>query len=257
MASEYWARKKVLAERAKSHTEEMESKYKKDIDISTYYTKVYDDSDEFVSRDSNESQEIILSDDDTVAAAFKYGDGKTAVLNFASYKNPGGMFINGSSAQEEFLCHHSFLYNVLNRKTNYYFYNMAHKNRALYENRALYSPGVLFEKEYKFKSFDVITCAAPNRGAAIEYGKVSEKENSDALADRIKFVLDIADHNKVDTLILGAFGCGVFKQDAAEVAKLFLKGIKNYGFKKVVFAVPNKEAYNHQAFVRELEKEKK
>ena len=40
---------------------------------------------------------------------------KIAVLNFASFKNPGGMFYNGSSAQEESLCHESFLYNVLKK----------------------------------------------------------------------------------------------------------------------------------------------
>ena len=34
-------------------------------------------------------------------------------LNFASYKNPGGKFMDGSSAQEECLCHESILYEVL------------------------------------------------------------------------------------------------------------------------------------------------
>ena len=56
--------------------------------------------------------------------------------------------------------------------------------------------------------FDVITCAAPNIGAASKYCRVMSDENQNVLISRCKLVLDIAQQNMVDVLVLGAFGCG-------------------------------------------------
>lgn len=36
---------------------------------------------------------IIVENIDSVGAVMKYGNPSTAVLNFSSYKNPGGMFL--------------------------------------------------------------------------------------------------------------------------------------------------------------------
>lgn len=188
---------------------------------------------------------------DTVSAVFLHQQGKTAVLNFASYQKPGGGFLEGSSAQEECLCHASTLYNVLIRHPEFYTWNSRHKNNSLYTDWALYSKDIIFFENgdtltppRQLKA-DVLTCAAPNYSAASKYGSVSADENLTALLERIRFVLDVAEDNHVDTLILGAFGCGVFGQDAAVVACGFKRWLeqRDYRFKDVCFAVPDTENY--------------
>lgn len=230
---DYWENKEGRKEIAMDHTKEMAKKFGKEITYSVSNTKLYDTDFSFIP-DRSMNTEIKVVSMDSVNAICKYQNGKTAVLNFASYKNPGGMFLNGSKAQEECLCHESFLYNVLETQKNYYTWNNLHKNRALYLNRALYSPHILFRNAVPC---DVITCACPNKSAAQKYQNVSNEENLKVLNSRIKFVLDIAEANNVETLILGAFGAGVFGQDATEVAEVFKKHLRNYGFKKVVFAI--------------------
>lgn len=249
---ENWANKENRAEQAQRHTEEMQKKYHNEILKSIQNTKIYDVDFQGDDTKENKNTKIIVEDSDTVYAASRYNnDGKTALLNFSSYKNPGGMFINGSKAQEECLCHASYLYNVLIQFTeSFYNWNNQHKNKALYLNRGLYSPNILFQQDEKLFYCNVITCAAPNKSAARRYQKVSNEENTEILQSRIKFVLDIARENHIDTLILGAYGCGVFGQSAEEVAKIF----KNYletthkCFKKVIFAIPKGKDKNLQSF---------
>ena len=121
--------------------------------------------------------------------------------------------MRGSSAQEEDLCRHSYLYSVISTFDSM-FYEWNRNNT----NRGLYSPDVVFDNK---TNCSVITVPAPNKSVMFQYSSFTEEENSKALAERIKFVVDIASENNVKTLILGAFGCGVFKQDPIEVATLF------------------------------------
>lgn len=239
--------RKVIAE---VHTKKMDKLYPKQIATSAIGTKVYGVQAEWPKsyRECNPNMEISIVDEDSVSAIFNHRQGKTAVLNFASYKHPGGMFLNGSRAQEECLCHESFLYNVLRQYDNtYYAWNKKNLNRSLYKNRALYSPAIGFFKDSKTALCDVITCAAPNYTSANKYCAVTKRENLDALDSRIKFVLDIAEANNVDTLILGAFGCGVFGQQSTEVADIFKKYLEtsHHTFEKVIFAIPDSNSNNH------------
>ena len=239
----YWSNKDKNAELAKEHTKEMQEKYANDTTDSIINTIMYS-ADQNDNLSNNQEMEILIEDLDTVHAGSKYcNDGKVALLNFASYTNPGGRFLQGSKAQEECLCHSSNLYNVLSKLDdfyNFYKWNRENRNNALYLNRGLYSPHILFQ--YKEKSFycDVITCAAPNKFAAQKYKNISDEENTKALESRIKFVLKIAKENQVDTLILGAYGCGVFGQNPYEVASIFKKYLETTYrcFKKVIFAIP-------------------
>lgn len=239
----YWENRDERKERAYLHTKNMAYVFSDHIEQCVRNTKLYDDTNTFDELNPVLTREVSVVDLDTVSAIFRYKmkEKRTAILNFASYKSAGGMFLQGSSAQEESLCHASFLYNVLSEFKDYYAWNDKHKNRALYENRALYSPDVVFTNDSVGTLCDVITCAAPNKSAAQKYCHVSDEENYNALESRIRFVLHIAEKEKVDTLILGAYGAGVFGQDATEVAQIFKRLLieEFWTFEKIIFAIPD------------------
>ena len=199
------------------------------------------------------STAIVIAEMDTVSALCKYHDEKTAVLNFASYCNPGGGFLKGSKAQEESLCEESFLYNVLSKHEGFYSWNKHHRNKLLYLNRAIYTPDIIFDHDQMRCHADVITCAAPNKCAAKKNNDISDDQNSKVLRNRISFILKIAQEQKVNTLILGAFGCGVFGQDPEEVAQIFKDCLKEFPalLNKVIFAIPG--GMNLKAFQKIFE----
>lgn len=248
----YWDGREERAKRAKTRTEKMESEHTDEIRAVSENTVIYDEYScgerYYIPGSEGHHPNIVVEPLDSVSAIYKYQKNPNlAVLNFASYKNPGGKFIEGSKAQEECLCHESFLYNVLRTKQDYYDWNRKHLNQSLYENRALYSPDVKFFHGTEF-ACDVITCAAPNYYAAHKYRNVSFDENSHALYSRIRFVLDVAAANGVKTIILGAYGCGVFGQDPEYTAKVFNALLPDYPFETVVFAVPDKNSANYRGF---------
>lgn len=242
----YFKRKEELKKLAKEHTNLMEAMCKNDIDRIIAASVIYGGNGKTpVSHNTDHLPVTVFRNWDTVTAIIKacaqYKDKKIAALNFASYKNPGGMFMGGSSAQEESLCHSSFLYNVLSGLPDYYAYNNERKNKALYTDRAVYSPSVMFEKDGNTAYCDIITCACPNKKAALRYGMATEEENSRILKSRIRFVKDVAEDQNVDCLILGAFGCGAFGQNPEEVAPIMKDVFKKTSVKVIIMAVPGND----------------
>lgn len=252
-----WSKKEESGEKAKKHTTEMDQQFKNETKQSVETACIHDMVQPCLNADSTE-MEISVCDVDSVSAIFQFQEEKTAVLNFASYKEPGGKFIDGSIAQEECLCHASNLYNVLVQFTDsYYKWNNEKLCRALYVNRALYTSDIVFESnDGKQTICDVINCAAPNKSAAQKYCNVLNKENADALESRIQFLLSVAEEHHVKTLILGAFGCGVFGQNPREVALTFKKAIQSepWSFERVIFAIPNGKNQNFAAFTQVFQK---
>ena len=263
---EYWKNKNLRAERAKIWTEYMEKNYTAEIEKASARTKTWTGplqaamTKTAAHRPKYSVVNAGVTDviQETVGRYKVPTDGckpKIAALNFASYKNPGGMFLDGSRAQEECLCHESFLYNVLKRQTDYYAWNRMRLNKALYKDRALYTPDVRFFKKGNIKAdpdgvlCDVITCAAPNKSAAQKYTGVSDAENSAALKERIHFLLQVAALSGAEVLILGAYGCGVFGQDPEEVAAIFKDELEMFTFKEAVFAIIKSDRdNNYEAF---------
>ena len=221
------------------------TKYALDIKDSIDRTKVYDSSALIYPERGSLQTEFVFEQTDSVSAVFKYADKNTAILNFANFTTPGGGFIYGAMAQEEALCLESTLYPVISDRKleSYYFANKRALSSVgcLYSNRTLYSPGIVFfrDEEGEEKRCDVITCAAPNASEYLAAGG-SQKMNGNALLDRMTFILDIAVKNGVKTLILGAFGCGVFGQNPETLGALYnylLTDKYKGAFERVVFAV--------------------
>ncbi len=242
--SEYWSRREENAKYAKEWVRKMESLYQVRIKNAIETSGIYNEHSVFCVSETYSIPNIEVIKTDSVSAVIREVTDMrnlACVLNFASYKEPGGKFLDGSTAQEECLCRESTLYNILASYAflDYYESNRENKNKALYLNRAIYTPNVLFVRGNEKCLCDVLTCAAPNYNAAKKYCNVSPIQNYKALKSRIEFILDIMDENKIEVPILGAFGCGVFGQDAKEVARIFKATLNagNYHFKKVVFAV--------------------
>ena len=248
--------KEELAIKAKKHVNDMVSMFGHEIKQATHNTDIITDFME-INKDRVGKVKFSCLKTDTVSALFNHQEKnnsdkqestteKCCILNFASFRQPGGNYIGGSMAQEEALCSESILYNVLrNFKFAFYNANLNYINKCMYENRMLYSPDILFSRHYDDKenitTADVITCAAPNKSAGKRKYKVTDNENTKFLKHRIAFILNVAAAKNVDTLILGAYGCGVFGQDPHEVARIFrsyLTGEYKY-FSKVIFAVPD------------------
>lgn len=241
-----WSHKESMAMKALTHTKEMEQRFAVDIKLSASTTKVYG-NDTFILRDSASSQpKVQIQNKDSVSAAFDMAEamgfeGRPCILNFASFKNPGGKFLDGSSAQEECLCHESYLYNVLEKfDTTYY---APHRvkgatNKSLYTNAALFTPDVTFiHNGIDFKA-SVLTCAAPNYTSANHYFGVGPKENAEVLYNRIEYVRYIMEDNNVKVAILGAFGCGVFGQDPNLVAKYMNDIFAKSNIHTIIYAIP-------------------
>ena len=257
----YWSNRKEREEHAVHHTMVMEQLYKEETDDTVARSKIYSPDTKFQENEERWTETVFhLVDGGSVDVIMLLADSvyHMAVLNFASHTHPGGQFLNGSSAQEESLCHESNLYNVLSEFQDYYRENHNTRNDFMYCNRGIYSPDVRFVRGDWEVPCDVITCAAPNLAGNRKFHnvKVSLEENDRILRERCRFVLEMAKENHVEMLILGAFGCGVFGQDPERVATHFCD-LLTYDFancfKHVEFAIPVRaNPENYEAFKKVL-----
>jgi uncharacterized protein (TIGR02452 family) len=185
--------------------------------------------------------------------------GPVAALNFASALSPGGGFLRGAKAQEEDLCRCSALFACLEPRREPYELNRA-LGSELYTDHVLHSPDVPFFRDDAYALLEepfhvsVITSAAPNAGGLSdrELRRVPE-----LLERRAAKVLALAAHEGHRRLILGAWGCGAFRNDPALVAGIFsrlLGGALGSAFSEVTFAVYDRppSRTNFEVFRRSL-----
>jgi len=221
---------------------------------------------------------VVVSGKRTLEAASGYKMKKTCILNFASATNPGGGVVHGSSAQEEALCRCSTLYFVLDTDELMRDFYLPHRKtgNALYNDDLIYSPDVYAIKndssypkrlsEDQWYKVNVITCAAPNLrerpsnmmnpDGGKQSANISEGDLRVLLEKRIRRIFAAAGADGNEVLILGAFGCGAFRNPPKIVAKAFHKVFEEYEdcFEIVEFAVYHTqyETENYKAFQTEF-----
>ncbi len=191
---------------------------------------------------------------------------KVAVLNFANNHSIGGAPFS-AFAQEESICRCSTLLPCLEAmKEDFY-----DKHRRQYEqgminymgnDDLIYTPQVcVFKREVKspdgviipqmmdreeWFDIDVITCAAPE----LWHGNPMPEDYEEQLKSRVDKILSVAQKENVDVLVLGAWGCGAFKNPEEIVARVMHYCLNHYGFDAVVFAMGHD--YSDSAFYKEF-----
>lgn len=206
-----------------------------------------------------ESAQVIVTKNRSFEAARPYAEQglKTAVLNFASSTNPGGGVTSGASAQEECLCRVSTLYPCLKDESMWDLFYAPHRKarNPLHNDDIIYTKDVIVFKDDDYQplpqpfTVDVITCAAPtlreqssNRYDPSDGDKAPDITPEDLLAlheRRGQQILSAAVANGAQVIILGAFGCGAFKNNPAVVAQAYANILPEYlhYFRTIEFAV--------------------
>ncbi|KNY25167.1 TIGR02452 family protein [Pseudobacteroides cellulosolvens] len=210
---------------------------------------------------------IEVTGETTITASLRLinqqGINETVCLNFASAKNPGGGFLTGSQAQEESLARSSGLYPCISHMSEMYEYNRSRRT-CLYSDYMIHSPKVPFIRYDSGKLMDkpvlisVITAPAVNAGVVMQRDKEDQDKIGEVMIERIRKILAVAAINNSRAIVLGAFGCGVFKNKPEDVAEYFERVLIKEGYKvlfdKIVFAVYEKaeDKRNFNAFNKML-----
>ncbi len=166
-------------------------------------------------------------------------------LNFASPSRPGGGVEEGSFAQEENLF----------RRSNYS-YVMSRKHYRLPENACIYSPQVAVIKDANYQLLSQPFNVAMIASAALRHPKLNNQgrylypEDRKTMKMKIENIFKLAYLKGHDTLVLGAYGLGAFKNSTSDVIDLFNEVIKQYWgcFRLISFGVIDFKTDNYDLF---------
>ena len=193
------------------------------------------------------SAAIEVRGEGTVDAIFRLSGGQTlcpglGVLNFASAKNPGGGFLNGSVAQEECLAFCSNLYQTqtTGQGPRYYEINRAGRD-PVYTDTMLIGDVTFFRtSDYALTqscvTCPVITAPAVNMGIVIRNADSTERARR-AMKGRMEKILALFAKWGCTDLILGAYGCGVFRNSPEDVARFWAELLLDAGYGKLFRSV--------------------
>lgn len=194
----------------------------------------------------------------------KCENGKVAVLNMANRFIAGGGVLYGATGQEE----------TLYRRSNYFLSTIV-GNKALYplnlDYGAFYSENLCIFRGNEMNGYpflsnpffvNCIAVAALNRPSLRmdDSGELEYENNSlkNRCEKKIRTILNVAIEQQITSLVLGAFGCGSFKNPPKAVASIFRSVLNEHpycnAFKEIVFAIYRDEK-NYSVFREVYKKE--
>ena len=162
------------------------------------------------------------------------------LLNMASDKSPGGGVVNGAHAQEEDICRRSTLYPTLIRQR----YPLLH-------DELLFTPNVKIIKNKMYETCQqhvningIVSSPAIRRPILNNAGRYSDADLK-LMKNKIDMMLETFEYHDIDHLVLGAWGCGAFRNPPEQVAQLFKEALikRNVSFKVVVFAIMTRNVH--------------
>ena len=176
-----------------------------------------------------------------------------AVLNMASRRNPGGGVTTGAGAQEETLFRRTNLFRSLYQFAPYveqYGIKPSHHQYPLDRNYGgVYTPDVIYFRESEQKgyalleepvSLSFITVAGMNRPDLTDDGMIAPY-HVEPIKNKIRTIFRIGLVHGHDSLVLGALGCGAFRNPPRHVARLFHEVMDEQEFKnryrRILFAI--------------------
>ena len=201
-----------------------------------------------------ESKDSIVAGKDLLDSGFN-----PVVLNMANRQKPGGGVLGGARAQEEDIFRRT---NIFRSMYQFHYigkdFNIPAKREHYPMDRntgGVYSPGVtvfrgernngypFLDNPYKLAFVSVAAINSPD----LDECNMLTPKMAEAACRKIRTIFRIALKHGHDSIVLGAWGCGAFKNPPAHIAKLFHQILEECEFKdkfaKVVFAIME----NHHA----------
>lgn len=182
--------------------------------------------------------------DTTFALDMLFSQEKIAMLNMANSTRPGGFYLEGHLAQEESIFIRSNIYKYLDPECTSDQKDREHRHYPLPEVGGLYVPNVLAIRNHEKycyslcvpRHINVICVAGLNMTQSGVY--FAEKHGA-IIKNKIRTIFRIAAENGHTVLVLGALGCGQFKNPVDEVVRIFGEVIEESKglFEAIVFSI--------------------
>lgn len=207
-----------------------------------------------VIRNAYNTRISILNTDIVTASLseIRYGN-SICILNSLGYSYANGMLVSGDFNQDSQLCFCTNLYDALVSSHNMYLSDFDRVVQEVFGGKVLLTRGITFVRDSRLINLpaddyrcDILTCVPIHFGAILDYETESIDSAKLYMYRRLSNILKVLSNYDYDTIVIGEYGLGIFRNDSDWIAnsfRLLLKSPYRGTFKKVVFAIYDDTEY--------------